>query len=98
MPNLRHSKIIGVKLTVKYPKTGCIKQVSKVSQFIGVHLGTEPLNVFKNKEVKVERLVQLRKQPSIVFGQLSTRIIRSLVAVAAGEGLTWGTSNCPDWP
>src|SRR6266576_4906472 len=45
MPDLRHSKIIGIKLTVKYPKTGCIKQLSKVSQFIGVHLVTKPQDV-----------------------------------------------------
>ena len=82
MPDLRHSKIIGIKLTVKYPKTGCIKQLSKVSQFIGVHLVTKPQDVFKNKEVQIERPVQVPKQPSIVFGQFGTRIICSLVAVA----------------
>src|SRR5580693_318094 len=60
-PDLRHSKIIGIKLTVKNPETGCVKQLSKVSQFIGVHLVTEPQNVFKNKEVQIERPVQLRK-------------------------------------
>src|ERR1700688_1871596 len=98
MPHLRHSKIIGIKLTVKYPKTGCVKQLSKVSQFTGVHLVTEPQNVFKNKKVQIERPVQLRKQPSIVFGQLGTRIICSFVAVAQREGLTWRNSNCPDWP